>query len=141
MRILMRRRNLFKMAILRCAVRERMLYAVLVHTLPISEMQRLHSKTAVSSSWKNTFPAIYNALMRYVKQLIEDKIILIRKWNLLLKVASPDQLYILQTRDQVIQKAPDYKVFGTTKESKKTCLRHWHRKRRCERNCVQQRRY
>jgi pyruvate,orthophosphate dikinase len=47
--------------------------AGLVHTLPISEIQCLHSKTANNNSLENTFPAIYNALLRYAKQLIEDK--------------------------------------------------------------------
>jgi len=93
--------------------------AGLVHTLPISEMQRLHSKTAVSSSLENTFPAIYNALMRYVKQLIEDKNYPHQEMEFTFEGPSPDQLYILQTRDQVIQKAPDYKVFGTTKGEQK----------------------
>jgi pyruvate,orthophosphate dikinase len=89
--------------------------AGLVHTLPISETQRLHSQTPVADSLENTFPAIYNELLRYAKQLIEDKNYPHQEMEFTFEGPSPDQLYILQTRNQVIQKAPDYKVFGSTK--------------------------
>lgn len=89
--------------------------AGLVHTLPISEMQRLHSQTVVESSLENTFPDIYNALLRYAKQLIEDKNYPHQEMEFTFEGPSPDQLYILQTREQIIQKAPDYNVFGSIK--------------------------
>ncbi len=93
--------------------------AGLVHTLPISEIQCLHSKTANNNSLENTFPAIYNALLRYAKQLIEDKNYPHQEMEFTFEGPSPEQLYILQTRDQVIQKAPDYQVFDTTKGDQK----------------------
>ena len=93
--------------------------AGLVHTLPISEIQCLHSKTANKNSLENTFPAIYNALLRYARQLIEDKNYPHQEMEFTFEGPSPEQLYILQTRDQVIQKAPDYKVFDTSKGDQK----------------------
>lgn len=93
--------------------------AGLVHTLPISEIQCLHSKTANNNSLENTFPAIYNALLRYARQLIEDKNYPHQEMEFTFEGPSPEQLYILQTRDQVIQKAPDYQVFDTSKGEQK----------------------
>ncbi|MDD4308964.1 MAG: PEP/pyruvate-binding domain-containing protein [Candidatus Cloacimonetes bacterium] len=87
--------------------------AGLVHPLPISEAQRLQNQSAAELSLEKDFPAIYNRLCRYINQLIVDKNYPHQEMEFTFEGSQADQLFILQTRNQVIHKAPEYNVLGT----------------------------
>jgi len=91
--------------------------AGLVHPLPISEAQRLMNPSAAEISLEKDFPAIYNRLLRYVTHLISDKNYPHQEMEFTFEGSNEDQLFILQTRNQVINKSPDYQVLEDT-ESK-----------------------
>ncbi|MFA7543177.1 MAG: PEP/pyruvate-binding domain-containing protein [Candidatus Cloacimonadaceae bacterium] len=86
--------------------------AGLVHTLPISEAQRLEEHTDQEISLEKDFPAIYNKLLRLAQQLIYERNYPHQEIEFTFEGPSEDLLYILQTRNQVIHKSPDYKVLG-----------------------------
>jgi len=90
--------------------------AGLVHTLPISEAQREHSSSADTSLEKD-FPAIYHRLLRIANQLIHEKDYPHQEIEFTFEGKGEEQLYILQTRNQVIQKVPDYQVLGADSDS------------------------
>lgn len=87
--------------------------AGLVHPLPISEAQRLQNASEAEISLEKDFPAIYARLLRDVSQLIVDKNYPHQEVEFTFEGSHEDQLYILQTRNQVIHKAPEYQVLGT----------------------------
>lgn len=89
--------------------------AGLVHTLPISEAER--NRQQGDASLEKDFPALYQALLRYAKQLIEERRYPHQEMEFTFEGPLEEQLYILQTRNQVIRKSPEYKVLGN-KESK-----------------------
>ena len=93
--------------------------AGLVHTLPISEIQRKHAKSPLHNSLEKDYPDIYNRLLRYVSQLIEDRSYPHQEIEFTFEGPHADQLFILQTRNQVISKAPDYSVFAVPKRELK----------------------
>lgn len=84
--------------------------AGLVHTLPISEAQASHQVRSGEASLEKSFPAIYNRLYRYAKHLIMDKNYPHQEIEFTFEGPTEDQLYILQTRNQIIRQTPDYKV-------------------------------
>lgn len=86
------------------------LVAGLVHPLPISEAQRSLNPSPSELSLEKDFPAIYQRLLRYVSHLIQDKNYPHQEMEFTFEGSSEDQLFILQTRDQVIYKSPDYQV-------------------------------
>ncbi len=87
--------------------------AGLVHTLPISEAQRLQGHSTDEISLEKDFPAIYNRLLRYARQLIQERNYPHQEIEFTFEGSSEEQLFILQTRNQVIHKSPDYKVLGS----------------------------
>jgi pyruvate,orthophosphate dikinase len=87
--------------------------AGLVHTLPISEAERIHSEGEISL--EKDFPALYQRLLRYARQLIEERNYPHQEIEFTFEGRSEKQLYILQTRNQVIHKKPEYQVLGTSK--------------------------
>lgn len=84
--------------------------AGLVHTLPISEEQASHQVRSGQASLEKSFPAIYNRLLRFARHLIMDKNYPHQEIEFTFEGPSEEQLYILQTRNQVIQQVPDYMV-------------------------------
>ncbi len=86
--------------------------AGLVHTLPISEYER--ERQGEEMSLEKDLPAIYQRLHRYAKQLVQDRKFPHQEIEFTFEGSSEDQLYILQTRNQVIHKSPDYQVLNTT---------------------------
>lgn len=92
--------------------------AGLVHTLPISEIERRRQQGEVSL--QKDFPALFNRLKRYASQLIEDYKYPHQEIEFTFEGNSEDLLYILQTRNQVIHKKPAYQVLG----SQDTSLKH-----------------
>ncbi len=84
--------------------------AGLVHTLPISEEQASHQVRSGETSLEKSFPAIYNRLLRMAKHLIMDKNYPHQEIEFTFEGPNEDQLYILQTRNQIIRQVPDYLV-------------------------------
>lgn len=85
--------------------------AGLVHTLPISEAERMQSQGEMSL--EKDFPALYQALLRYARQLIEERNYPHQEMEFTFEGSSEKQLHILQTRNQVIHKSPEYQVLGS----------------------------
>lgn len=88
--------------------------AGLVHTLPISEAERVQQQLTISL--EKDFPNIYRRLYRYACQLIQDRNYPHQEIEFTFEGQKEEQLYILQTRNQVIHKSPNYKVIGPTEE-------------------------
>lgn len=88
--------------------------AGLVHTLPISEAQRKQGHSSPEISLEKDFPAIYQRLLRYAGQLIHERNYPHQEIEFTFEGSAEDQLFILQTRNQVIHKSPDYKVLGSS---------------------------
>jgi len=86
--------------------------AGLVHTMPISEAERVHR--GLDTSLEKDFPPVYRRLLLYAKQLIQDKNYPHQEIEFTFEGNTEDDLYILQTRNQIIQKSPEYKVLGKT---------------------------
>ncbi|HPN41003.1 MAG TPA: PEP/pyruvate-binding domain-containing protein [Candidatus Cloacimonadota bacterium] len=84
--------------------------AGLVHTLPISEEQAKAQARPGELSLETSFPAVYNRLLRLARQLIDDRNFPHQEIEFTFEGPSEDQLFILQTRNQVIRKVPDYLV-------------------------------
>jgi len=89
--------------------------AGLVYTLPISEEQRktINPKTKQSTeSLEKLFPQIYNRLLRYAHKLIDDHGYPHQEIEFTFEGPTEDQLFLLQTRDQIIRKKEEYTVFN-----------------------------
>jgi len=84
--------------------------AGLVHTLPISEEQASHQVRSGETSLEKSFPAIYNRLLRFAKHLIMNENYPHQEIEFTFEGPNEDQLYILQTRNQIIRQVPDYLV-------------------------------
>jgi pyruvate,orthophosphate dikinase len=84
--------------------------AGLVHTLPISEEQASHQVRSGETSLEKSFPAIYNRLLRFAKHLILNENYPHQEIEFTFEGPNEDQLYILQTRNQIIRQVPDYPV-------------------------------
>ncbi|MGI6587038.1 MAG: PEP/pyruvate-binding domain-containing protein [Lutisporaceae bacterium] len=76
----------------------------LVHTLPITESQRREHYIDCSFSLESAFPHIYNALMDLAVQLIDTYGFMHQEIEFTFESDSPDDLYILQTRNQKLKK-------------------------------------
>lgn len=84
--------------------------AGLVHTLPISEAQARHQEKDAELSLERRFPAVYHRILRLANQLIKDRNFPHQEIEFTFEGPAEDQLFILQTRNQVIRKVPDYMV-------------------------------
>lgn len=93
--------------------------AGLVHTLPISEAQREQTKSPLNISLEKNFPAIYKKLERLAAYLIDDMGYPHQEIEFTFEGSQEDQLHILQTRNQVINKAEEYTVFDVAKRDLK----------------------
>ncbi len=76
----------------------------LVHTLPITESQRRDYYSDCSISLESAFPDIYNALLDLAIQLIETYGFMHQEIEFTFESDNPDDLYILQTRNQKLKK-------------------------------------
>ncbi|HHV36255.1 MAG TPA: pyruvate phosphate dikinase [Candidatus Cloacimonetes bacterium] len=84
--------------------------AGLVHTMPISEAERIHR--GLDTSLEKDFPLVYRRLLLYARQLIQDKNYPHQEIEFTFEGSNESDLYILQTRNQIIHKSPEYKVLG-----------------------------
>ncbi|HAF60270.1 MAG TPA: pyruvate phosphate dikinase [Clostridiales bacterium UBA9856] len=78
--------------------------AGLVNTLPITEYQRKKYYTDSSISLESAFPRIYEALLDYATQLIEKYGFVHQEIEFTFESDDPQDLYILQTRNQNFKK-------------------------------------
>ncbi|MHB1393807.1 MAG: PEP/pyruvate-binding domain-containing protein [Clostridia bacterium] len=83
----------------------------LVHTLPISESQRKEFYSDCSLSLQSAFPSIYNALLDLSTQLIETYGFMHQEIEFTFESDNPDDLYILQTRNQKLKKQKTFATF------------------------------
>lgn len=72
----------------------------LVHTLPITENQRKEHAPNSSVSLQSRFPGIYNALLDFATQLIETYGFIHQEIEFTFESEDPNDLYILQIRNQ-----------------------------------------
>ncbi len=93
--------------------------AGLVHTLPISEQERKQSKQRLELSLEKDFPQIYTRLLSLARQLLDERDYPHQEMEFTFEGPSREQLFILQTRNQVITKARAYTVFNVPKRDLK----------------------
>ncbi|MCB5257916.1 MAG: pyruvate phosphate dikinase, partial [Candidatus Cloacimonetes bacterium] len=93
--------------------------AGLVYTLPISEQQRKLSKTPVQVSLEKDFPEIYARLLSLARLMIEERGYPHQEMEFTFEGPRKEQLYILQTRNQLITKVKQYTVFNVPKRELK----------------------
>lgn len=86
--------------------------AGLVHPLPISESQRLADMPKTLVSLESKFPKIYQQLLKYAKQMIYDFGFSNQEIEFTFESESPEDLYILQTREQIITRKEKTPVFS-----------------------------
>ncbi|HYF83311.1 MAG TPA: PEP/pyruvate-binding domain-containing protein [Clostridia bacterium] len=83
----------------------------LVHTLPISESQRREFYSDCSLSLQSAFPNIYKALLDLSTRLIERYGFVHQEIEFTFESDNPDDLYILQTRNQKLKKQKTIATF------------------------------
>ncbi len=83
----------------------------LVHTLPVTESQRNEFYGDCSLSLQSAFPAIYEALTDLSVQLIEKYGFMHQELEFTFESDNPDDLYILQTRNQKLEKQKTFSTF------------------------------
>jgi pyruvate,orthophosphate dikinase len=83
----------------------------LVNTLPISETQRKRDYQDSSLSLESGFPQIYEALIEYARRLIEDHGFVHQEIEFTFESENPNDLYILQTRNQKLKKQSSVSSF------------------------------
>jgi len=93
--------------------------AGLVYTLPISEQQRKLSKSPVQVSLEKDFPDIYARLLSLARQLVEERGYPHQEIEFTFEGPRKEQLYILQTRNQLITKVKQYTIFSVPKRELK----------------------
>jgi len=93
--------------------------AGLVHTLPISEEQRLLARPPAASSLQKDYPQIYNRLDMFVHQLVADRGYPHQEIEFTFEGPREDQLFILQTRNQIIAKAREFTVISAPRNELK----------------------
>lgn len=83
----------------------------LVNTLPISESQRKRDYRDSSLSLESGFPKIYEALLHYAGRLIEEYGFVHQEIEFTFESDNPEDLYILQTRNQNLKKQTSFSSF------------------------------
>lgn len=91
----------------------------LVHTLPITESQRKEFYSDCNISLQSAFPGIYNALLDLSTQLIEIYGFMHQEIEFTFESDNPDDLYILQTRNQKLKKQKTFSTFIPTPDKMK----------------------
>ncbi len=87
--------------------------AGLINTLPISENQRKRYYHNSKISLESAFPKIYNRLKEIAYDLIENHGFAHQEIEFTFEYTEPEDLYILQTRDMIINKQDVIEVFAT----------------------------
>ncbi|MPM72153.1 Pyruvate, phosphate dikinase [bioreactor metagenome] len=85
----------------------------LVNTLPISETQRKKQYNG-PSSLESAFPQVYQTLQKYARQLIEQHGFVHQEIEFTFDGERPENVYILQTRNQKITSQKAYRHFAVS---------------------------
>jgi pyruvate,orthophosphate dikinase len=85
--------------------------AGLVHTLPISEQQRLRSQSPVGQSLEKDFPDIYRQLEQYASSIVFEHNFGHQEIEFTFESRDPADLHILQTRDHSLLRERQTPVF------------------------------
>jgi len=93
--------------------------AGLVHTLPVTEIQRSTNYSDSTMSLQSSHPAIYERLAELSNQLIDLYGFNHQEIEFTFESERPEDLYILQTRDQNIKTQDKLAIFDTEAESMK----------------------
>ncbi len=88
----------------------------LVRTLAISNEQKPHEDRAAEISFEDTFPELYNTLLQISKNLIYRERWGAQEIEFTFEGKSPDNLYILQTRDMAIKREESFMAFIPSKK-------------------------
>lgn len=91
----------------------------LVNVMPISEAQREKSFGENSISLQKNFPKIYNRLLHYATLMTEKYGFNHQEIEFTFETGEAKDLYILQTRDQIIRRPGTTNVFGVNKSEMK----------------------
>lgn len=91
----------------------------LVHTLPVSESQKQEYYEDCEISLQSAFPNIYKALTDLAVQLIEVHGFMHQEIEFTFESDNPDDLYILQTRNQKLKKKKTVSAFISVPDKKK----------------------
>ena len=83
----------------------------LVHTLPISNSQLIEDYSSAGISLQSAFPEIYLKLEAYATELIDHLGFNNQEIEFTFESEKPDDLYILQIRDQVINAKEEISMF------------------------------
>ncbi len=83
----------------------------LINTLPISESQKEKNFAPDSLSLQKDFPEIYNKLYEYAVKMTEEYGFNHQEIEFTFESSKAEDLYILQTRDQVIRRQEQHLVF------------------------------
>jgi len=93
--------------------------AGLVHTLPVSERQRLKAPHGLGLSLEKDFPEIFNALIKYASELIYTHGFGHQEIEFTFESSSSNDLFILQTRDHSWNQRDEIPVFTENNLAKK----------------------
>lgn len=93
--------------------------AGLVHTLPVTEIQRSTTYTDSPMSLQSSHPEIYRRLLEVSNQLIDRFGFNHQEIEFTFESEKPEDLYILQTRDQNINKQDKITVFDASSDEMK----------------------
>ena len=91
--------------------------AGLVNVLPLSRHQTLKRGTNEKLSLEYCLPLIYNRLLEIATQMINKHGFSHQEIEFTFESENPEDLYILQTRNQDMQTIKEYKVFSSKRES------------------------
>ncbi len=84
----------------------------LVHTLPISESQRMGDNTDAGISLQSAFPLIYKRLKDYAVELIDKYGYNNQEIEFTFESENPQDLFILQIREQIINPQDKISIFN-----------------------------
>jgi pyruvate,orthophosphate dikinase len=97
--------------------------AGLVHTLPVTENQRKSAYNDCEMSLQTSHPGIYNRLIELSAKLTDKYGFNHQEIEFTFESENPEDLYILQTRDQNINKQETLSVFDVPEDSLKPAER------------------
>lgn len=93
--------------------------AGLVHPLPVSDSQLLEDYPSDQGSLESNFPEIFKQLQEYAKELIYDRGFSNQEIEFTFESEKPEDLYILQSREQIISSREKSPVFCEIPDSNK----------------------
>jgi len=94
----------------------------LVEPFPVSEEQRLTDDPGAACSLEKDFPHLYDALLRHARTLIHDQGMFHQEIEFTFEGDDPADLYILQSRDTVMNQVASVAAFVPSEELERAWL-------------------